>query len=199
MTVSGRARSWAAGSGRAMWPSTTSPSASSASRNGMRVIRSSAVTTVANGCARTTARAASRSPTSNSSLMRNASAERPLHRGRRVEGVVTRGTQRVEDLVRGAVGLRRGDEVVPARGVVHALEVLLELDRVHIHMRCLPTVFATAVVFVSGVTAARADFTVAPLDRPTPVSAYAGHVVFSRYDGSAFRLVETHASAAGQV
>jgi hypothetical protein len=48
---------------------------------------------------------------------------------------------------------------------------------------------------------ARADFTVADSERPTPVSAYAGHVVFSRYDASiaGYRLVEAHASPAGEV
>jgi hypothetical protein len=49
--------------------------------------------------------------------------------------------------------------------------------------------------------AARADFTVATVARPTPVSAYAGHLVFSQYDAAAgvFRLMESHASPAGQV
>jgi hypothetical protein len=49
--------------------------------------------------------------------------------------------------------------------------------------------------------AARADFTVSAVERPTPVSAYAGHLVFSQYDAAAgvFRLMESHASPAGQV
>jgi hypothetical protein len=46
---------------------------------------------------------------------------------------------------------------------------------------------------------ARADFTVATVQRATPVSAYAGHVVWSQYEGGAFRLYEAHASTAGQV
>src|SRR4051794_14631467 len=50
-------------------------------------------------------------------------------------------------------------------------------------------------------SAARADFTLSTLERPTPVSAYAGHVVWSRYDiaAGAFRLMEAHASTAGLV
>src|SRR4051794_8719824 len=49
--------------------------------------------------------------------------------------------------------------------------------------------------------AARADYTVAAVERPTPVSAYAGHVVWSQYDASiaGYRLVEAHASTAGLV
>jgi hypothetical protein len=49
--------------------------------------------------------------------------------------------------------------------------------------------------------AARADFTVATVERPTPVSAYAGHLVFSQYDPAAgvYRLMESHASPAGEV
>src|SRR4051812_15712107 len=50
-------------------------------------------------------------------------------------------------------------------------------------------------------SAARADFTLSMLDRPTPVSAYAGRVVWSQYDALAdvFRLMEAHASTAGLV
>ncbi|WP_028066087.1 hypothetical protein [Solirubrobacter soli] len=47
--------------------------------------------------------------------------------------------------------------------------------------------------------AARADYTVATVERPTTVSAYAGHVVWSQFDGSSYRLYEAHASPAGQV
>jgi hypothetical protein len=49
--------------------------------------------------------------------------------------------------------------------------------------------------------AARADFTVSAVERPTPVSAYAGRLVFSQYDAAAgvYRLLESHASPAGQV
>src|SRR3954468_10848784 len=49
--------------------------------------------------------------------------------------------------------------------------------------------------------AARADFTVADVQRPTPVSAYAGRLVWSQYDASiaGFRLVEAHASPSGEV
>ena len=49
--------------------------------------------------------------------------------------------------------------------------------------------------------AARADFTVATVERPTPISAYAGHVIWSQYDAgiAGFRLFEAHASPAGQV
>jgi hypothetical protein len=47
--------------------------------------------------------------------------------------------------------------------------------------------------------AARADYTVATVQRPTPVSAYAGHVVWSQYEGGAFHLYEAHAGTAGQV
>src|SRR3954454_1833359 len=49
--------------------------------------------------------------------------------------------------------------------------------------------------------AARADFTVAAVERPTPVSAYAGRLVWSQYDASiaGFRLLEAHASPAGRV
>jgi hypothetical protein len=46
---------------------------------------------------------------------------------------------------------------------------------------------------------ARADYTVATVEKPTPVSAYAGHVVWSQWDGTAYRLYEAHASPAGQV
>jgi hypothetical protein len=46
---------------------------------------------------------------------------------------------------------------------------------------------------------ARADFTVATLQRPSPVSAYAGHVVWSQWDGTAFQLTEAHASPSGLV
>src|SRR3954451_8682286 len=47
--------------------------------------------------------------------------------------------------------------------------------------------------------AARAEFTIAETARPTPVSAYAGHLVWSQYDPAlaAFRLMETHASTSG--
>jgi len=49
--------------------------------------------------------------------------------------------------------------------------------------------------------AAQADFTVSDVERPTPVSAYAGRVVWSQYDASiaGYRLLEAHASPAGQV
>lgn len=47
--------------------------------------------------------------------------------------------------------------------------------------------------------AARADYTVATVEKPTPVSAYAGHIVWSQWDGSAYRLYEAHASTTGQV
>jgi hypothetical protein len=43
------------------------------------------------------------------------------------------------------------------------------------------------------------DYTVATVQRPTPVSAYAGHVVWSQFEDGAFRLYEAHASPAGQV
>jgi hypothetical protein len=46
---------------------------------------------------------------------------------------------------------------------------------------------------------ARADYTVATVSRATPVSAYAGHVVWSQYENGAFRLYEAHASPAGPV
>jgi hypothetical protein len=48
--------------------------------------------------------------------------------------------------------------------------------------------------------AARADFTVSAVERPTPVSAYAGRLVWSQYDASiaGFRLFEAHASPGGQ-
>jgi hypothetical protein len=46
---------------------------------------------------------------------------------------------------------------------------------------------------------ARADFTVAPVERPTPVSAYAGHLIWSQFEGGAFALYEAHASPGGQV
>src|SRR3954453_12387909 len=47
--------------------------------------------------------------------------------------------------------------------------------------------------------AARAEFTIAETSRPTPVSAYAGHLVWSQYDAAlnVFRLMETHASPSG--
>ena len=49
--------------------------------------------------------------------------------------------------------------------------------------------------------AARADFTVAAVERPTPISAYAGHVIWSQFDAgvAGYRLFEAHASPAGQV
>jgi hypothetical protein len=49
--------------------------------------------------------------------------------------------------------------------------------------------------------AASADFTIATVERPTPVSAYAGRVVWSHYDASiaGYRLSETHASPNGAV
>jgi hypothetical protein len=47
--------------------------------------------------------------------------------------------------------------------------------------------------------AARADYSVATVEKPTPVSAYAGHIVWSQWDGSAYRLYEAHASTTGQV
>jgi hypothetical protein len=58
-------------------------------------------------------------------------------------------------------------------------------------------VLAVAVLFPA---AARADFTVASVDRPTPVSAYAGRLVWSQFDPAAnvFRLMEAHASPVGQ-
>ncbi|MDA0162994.1 hypothetical protein OM076_22165 [Solirubrobacter ginsenosidimutans] len=43
---------------------------------------------------------------------------------------------------------------------------------------------------------ARADYTVATVQRATPVSAYAGHVVWSQFEGGAFHLYEAHASPA---
>ena len=46
---------------------------------------------------------------------------------------------------------------------------------------------------------ARAGFTVAPVERPTPVSAYAGHLVWSQYDAGVYRLFEAHASPSGEV
>src|SRR5690349_17187396 len=46
---------------------------------------------------------------------------------------------------------------------------------------------------------ARADYTVATVDKPTPVSAYAGHVVWSQFDGSNYKLYEAHATPGGQV
>jgi hypothetical protein len=48
--------------------------------------------------------------------------------------------------------------------------------------------------------AAHADFTVSPVARPTPVSAYAGHLVWSQFDPSiaGFRLMEAHAGPAGE-
>lgn len=56
-----------------------------------------------------------------------------------------------------------------------------------------------AVVLLSPASA-RADFTIATVERPTPVSAYAGHLVWSQYDPAAggFRLLESHASPTGQ-
>lgn len=46
---------------------------------------------------------------------------------------------------------------------------------------------------------ARAEFTVAIVQRPTPVTAYAGHVIWSQFDPAAgvFRLMEAHASPSG--
>src|SRR5262245_61149589 len=46
---------------------------------------------------------------------------------------------------------------------------------------------------------ARADFTVAPVQRPSPISAYAGHVVFSQYGADGYRLMEAHASPTGEI
>jgi hypothetical protein len=58
---------------------------------------------------------------------------------------------------------------------------------------------AVAVVVLFPATA-RADFTVATVERPTPVSAYAGRLVWSQYDPTAniYRLMEAHASRVGQ-
>src|SRR4051794_15090922 len=69
-------------------------------------------------------------------------------------------------------------------------------------MRSMRLLLVLVLVLVPAMApAARADFTVATVQRPTPISSYAGHVVWSRYDAAlgAFRLMEAHASAAGQV
>lgn len=57
----------------------------------------------------------------------------------------------------------------------------------------------TLVLLAGFPAAARADYTVAPVERATPVSAYAGHVVFSRYDAGVYRLVEAHGSPSGLI
>src|SRR3954468_8328168 len=69
MTSTGPSRRSQTGSGRATWPITTRPGASSSTRHGMCVARRSAVTIVANGCARTISRATSTSSTANASWM----------------------------------------------------------------------------------------------------------------------------------
>ena len=48
---------------------------------------------------------------------------------------------------------------------------------------------------------ARADFTVASVQRPTPVSGYQGRLVWSQFDPAiaGYRLFEAHASPNGQV
>ena len=59
-------------------------------------------------------------------------------------------------------------------------------------LTCIVAVLAAPAV-------ARAEFTVAETTRPTPVSAYAGSLIWSRYDAALaqYRLMETHASPAG--
>src|SRR3954447_6493675 len=69
MTSTGPSRRSQTGSGRATWPITTRPGASSSTRHGMCVARRSAVTIVANGWARTISRATSTSSTANASWM----------------------------------------------------------------------------------------------------------------------------------
>src|SRR3954452_7092976 len=61
-------------------------------------------------------------------------------------------------------------------------------------LACCATVAAPAVPAVP-----HAEFTIAETARPTPVSAYAGRLVWSQYDAAlgAFRLMETHASPSG--
>src|SRR4051794_10060048 len=59
-------------------------------------------------------------------------------------------------------------------------------------------VFAAVLAFPP---AARAEFTIATVERPTPVSAYAGRVVWSSYDAAiaGYRLFEAHSSPDGLV
>src|SRR5215213_4973720 len=61
-----------------------------------------------------------------------------LDGGRAVEGVLVRVAQGVDDILRRAVGLGSADQVVAAGWIVHALEVLLELDGIDVHARGLP-------------------------------------------------------------
>src|SRR5579875_412611 len=69
----------AAGSARAMWPRTTSPSTSTSMRQGMCVAVRGAVTSVAKGWAVTSSRASATSATSNWGLIRTG----PVYPGRR--------------------------------------------------------------------------------------------------------------------
>jgi hypothetical protein len=65
-------------------------------------------------------------------------------------------------------------------------------------MRHVAVAVAATLLFPA---AARADFTVAAIERPTPVSAYQGRLVWSSYDAAiaGYRLFEAHASTTGQV
>jgi hypothetical protein len=65
-------------------------------------------------------------------------------------------------------------------------------------MRHVALAIAAVLLFPA---AARADFTVATVERPTPVSAYQGRLVWSQYDAAiaGYRLYEAHASPNGQV
>jgi hypothetical protein len=65
-------------------------------------------------------------------------------------------------------------------------------------MRAVLPIMLALLVFPA---AARADFTVSEAERPTPVSAYAGRLVWSHYDAAiaGYRLLEAHAGPAGQV
>ena len=67
-------------------------------------------------------------------------------------------------------------------------------------MRSLAALTCAVAVAVLAVPAvAHAEYTVAETTRPTPVSAYAGSLIWSRYDTAlaAYRLMQTHASPAG--
>src|SRR3954465_10475575 len=61
-----------------------------------------------------------------------------LHAARSVEGVLRRIAQRVDDVRWRAVRLGGVHQLVLAGRVVHTLEVLLQLDRVDVHVAGLP-------------------------------------------------------------
>src|SRR4051794_14211009 len=97
MISTGPSRRSQTGSARATWPMTTRPGASSSSRHGMCVARRSAVTIVANGCARTISRATSTSSRAKASWMctrppyPNGGAARPSAAGGAHEQAVAAG------------------------------------------------------------------------------------------------------------